>query len=124
MAVELTLQPKLAHDAVTSYEVNLALVKGKWLVDGIYELGTHGGVAEPPKQAAPGAPKQEISKVDNGLKGRLGFVWLLIPLMLLSLIVIVPAAIFTRDWPPDRTGEAGPRNAERELRPLPRAPRD
>ena len=54
MSVELTLQPKLPQDPVTSYEVNLALVKGKWLVDGIYELGTHGGVAQPPKEVARG----------------------------------------------------------------------
>ena len=122
MSVELTLQPKLPQDPVTSYEVNLALVKGKWLVDGIYELGTHGGVAEPPKQVAPATPQKPGSKVDNGLKGRLGLVWILIPLMLLSLIVIVPAAIFTRDWLADR--RVMRRQGERlrkELPPLPRS---
>jgi hypothetical protein len=124
MAVELTLQPKVPQDPVTSYEVNLALVKGKWLVDGIYELGTHGGVAEPPKQAAPATPKPS-GKVDNGLKGRLGLIWILVPLLLLSLIVIVPAAIFTRDWLVDRRGmrRRGERTRQ-ELPPLPRAPRD
>ena len=121
MSVELTLQPKLPQDPVTSYEVNLALVKGKWLVDGIYELGTHGGVAEPPKQVAAATP-QPNSKVDNGLKGRLGLVWILVPLMLLSLIVIVPATIFTRDWLADR--RVMRRQGERlrkELPPLPRS---
>jgi hypothetical protein len=122
MSVELTLQPKRPQDPVTSYEVNLSLVKDKWLVDGIYELGTHGGVAQPPKQvAAPTA--QPGGKVDNGLKGRLGFVWILVPLLLLSLIVIVPAAIFTRDWLADRRAMRG-HGTRKELPPLPRAPRD
>ena len=121
MSVELTLQPKLPQDPVTSYEVNLALVKHKWLVDGIYELGTHGGVAQPPKEVASATP-QPSGKADNGLKGRLGLVWILIPLMLLSLIVIVPAAIFTRDWLADR--RVMRRQGERtrkELPPLPRS---
>ena len=72
-----------------------------------------------------GDPAKPGGKVDNGLKGRLGFVWILVPLLLLSLIVIVPAAIFTRDWLADR--RVMRRQGERtrkELPPLPRAPRD
>lgn len=123
MSVELTLEPKLPQDPVTSYEVNLALVKGKWLVDGIYELGTHGGVAQPPKQVAAATP-QPNGKGDNRLKGRLGLVWILVPLLLLSLIVLVPAAIFTRDWLADRRAmRRGRDRAREELPPLPR-PRD
>jgi hypothetical protein len=122
MAVELTLQPKLPSDPVTSFSVDLKLAKGKWLVDGIYQLGTHGGVAAPKQKASAPAPSGEESrKVDNGLKGRLGFVWILVPLGLLSLIVIVPLAAFTRQWWSDRRVKRRYRGElSRELPPLPR----
>ena len=90
------LAAEAPEDPVTSFSVNLKLVEGKWLVDGIYQLGTHGGVAAPkPKPSAPVTTSQEVSDVDNGLKGRLGFVWILVPLCLLSLIVIIPLVVFT-----------------------------
>lgn len=118
--VELTLQPKLPTDPVTSFSVDLKRIGGKWLVDGIYELGTHGGVAAPPKRTGPPPPRGGASDVDNGLKGRLSFVWILVPLLLLSLIVIAPAAVFTRDWLAHRRVARKWKGEPKELPPLPK----
>jgi hypothetical protein len=122
MSVELTLQPKLPKDPVTSFSVTLKLAEGKWLVDGIYQLGTHGGVAATqPTPSAPVTTSQEVSDVDNGFKGRLGFVWILVPLCLLSLIVIIPAVVFTHHWLSDRRVMRRHRNElSKELPTLPR----
>jgi hypothetical protein len=125
VSVELTLEPKRAQDEVTSFAVNLNLIRGRWLVDGMYQLGTHGGsAAPPPKQAAPAsAPK--VSKADQGLKGQLGFIWILVPLGLLSLIVLVPIVLFARDWAADRrVARREGRRRRQELPPLPKRDRD
>jgi hypothetical protein len=62
--------------------------------------------------------------VIGGSHGRLGAVWLLVPLGLLSLIVIVPVFVFSRDWLADRrVGRRYRRKLPKELPPLPR-PRD
>ena len=60
----------------------------------------------------------------GGSHGRLGAVWLLVPLGFLSLIVIVPLAIFTRDGLAHRrVSRRDRRELSKELPPLPR-PRD
>jgi hypothetical protein len=125
VSVELTLQPARAQDAVTSFAVDVKRVGTRWLVDSMYELGTHGGVkAPPPKEAAP-SPESKPSPVDEGIKGRLGFIWILVPLGLLSLIVLVPLVLFSRDWLADRLVSRKYRGELRkELPPLPRRPEE
>jgi hypothetical protein len=122
-SVELTLQPKRQRDPVGSFVVNLKQVGSRWLVDGIYAHGTHGGqsaAAAPDTAAEPTTTERVI----GGSHGRLGAIWLLVPLGLLSLIVIVPVLVFSRDWLADRrVGRRYRRKLPKELPPLPR-PRD
>ena len=122
-SVELTLQPKRQRDPVGSFVVNLKQVGSRWLVDGIYAHGTHGGLcaaAAPDTAAVPTTTERVI----GGSHGRLGAIWLLVPLGLLSLIVIVPVFVFSRDWLADRrVGRRYRRKLPKELPPLPR-PRD
>jgi hypothetical protein len=124
-SVELTLEPKQAQDEVTSFAVNLNLLRGRWLVDGMYQLGTHGGsTAPPPKQTAPSS-EPKVSKSDQGLKGRLGFIWILVPVGLLSLIVLVPLALLARDaLAYRRVAKREGRRSRQELPPLPRRDRE
>ena len=89
-SVELTLEPKLPQDPVTSLRRQPGARQGEWLVDGIYELGTHGGVAGR-RAGRAGYAAEAGEQGRHGLTGRLGLVWMLVPLELLSLIVIVPA---------------------------------
>jgi len=121
VSVELTLEPKVADDPVGSFVVNLRRLGPRWLVDGIYSAGAHGGT----KSAAPASPGPTTTgKVVGGSHGRLSSTWLLVPLGFLSLIVIVPAILFTRDWLRDRRVSRRYRSElSKELPPLPR-PRD
>lgn len=119
-SVELTLQPARPRDPVASFVVNLRHVGSRWLVDGIYEEGTHGGEA----QAAP-KPSTEATrttKVIGGSRGRLGMIWLLVPFGLLSLIVLIPVAVFSRQWLADaRVRRRHRSDLPKELPPLPRS---
>jgi hypothetical protein len=120
VSVELTLQPKRPRDPVGSFVVNLKQVGSRWLVDGIYAHGTHGG------QGAAAVPDTAVEpttteRVIGGSHGRLGAIWLIVPLALLSLIVIVPVFVFSRDWLADRrVGRRHRRELPKELPPLPR----
>jgi hypothetical protein len=122
-SVELTLQPKRQRDPVGSFVVNLKQVGSRWLVDGIYAHGTHGGQSAAPAPDTAAEPTT-TERVIGGSHGRLGVIWLLVPLGLLSLIVIVPVFVFSRDWLADRrVGRRYRRELPKELPPLPR-PRD
>jgi hypothetical protein len=121
VSVELTLEPRVARDPVGSFVVNVKRLGRRWLVDGIYAAGTHGGEKE--ATPAPSAPTTS-ERVIGGSHGRLSAKWLLVPLGLLSLIVIVPIVVFTRDWLRDRRVRRRHRSElSKELPPLPR-PRD
>jgi hypothetical protein len=121
VSVELTLQPRRPRDPVGSFVVNLKQVGSRWLVDGIYAHGTHGGesaAAAPDANAAPTTSE----KVIGGSRGRLGAIWLLVPLAFLSLIVIVPVLVFGRDWLTyRRVDRRHRRELSKELPPLPRS---
>ena len=119
VSVELTLEPKRQRDPVGSFVVNLKQVGSRWLVDGIYAHGTHGGEnAAPATVAEPTTTEQVI----GGSHGRLGVIWLLVPVGLLSLIVIVPFFVFGRDWLADRrVGRRYRRELPKQLPPLPRS---
>ena len=121
VSVELTLQPKRQRDPVGSFVVNLKQVGSRWLVDGIYAHGTHGGQSAAPAPETANEPTT-TERVIGGSRGRLGAVWLLVPLGLLSLIVIVPLLVFGRDWLADRrVGRRYRRELPKELPPLPRS---
>ncbi len=126
VSVELTLEPKQPRDPVGSFVVGLKKPSSRWLVDSIYLEGTHGGesAAAPTKTGAATATERVI----GGSRGRLGAVWILVPLALLSLIVIIPVVVFTRQSWNDRRVKRRHRAAlSKELPPLPRppsAPRD
>jgi hypothetical protein len=119
ISVELTLEPRRPRDPVGSFVVNLKRPGSRWLVDGIYAHGTHGGesASAPNTTAAPTTTEPVI----GGSRGRLGAVWLLVPLAFLSLIVIVPILVFGRDWLADRrVSRRHRRDLSKELPPLPR----
>ena len=122
VSVELTLDPRRVRDPVGSFVVNLKQIGSRWLVDGIYLEGTHGGgsaAAAPAKTT--GGRTTTAEHVVGGSRGRLSSVWLLVPLGLLSLIVIIPLAVFTRQWWSDRRVKRRYRGAlSQELPPLPR----
>ena len=122
VSVELTLEPKRARDPVGSFIVGLKQVGSRWLVDGIYAEGTHGGesAAAPAATTTATAPTT-TEHVVGGSRGRLSDVWLLVPLGLLSLIVIVPVVVFTGQWLNDRRVRQRDRdNPAKQLPPLPR----
>jgi hypothetical protein len=98
VSVELTLEPRRARDPVGSFVVGLKRIGPRWLVDGIYEEGTHGGESAAAPAATTTVARATTEHVVGGSGGRLSGVWLLVPLGLLSMIVIVPIAVFTRRW--------------------------
>jgi hypothetical protein len=122
VSVELTLEPKRPRDPVGSFVVGLKKPASHWLVDSIYLEGTHGGEsAAAPTKTAGAATTTE--RVIGGSRGRLGAVWILVPIGLLSLIVIVPAFVFTRQsWNDRRVRRRHRADLSKELPPLPRQP--
>jgi hypothetical protein len=122
VSVELTLEPKRPRDPVGSFVVGLKKPASHWLVDSIYLEGTHGGEsAAAPTKTAGAATTTE--RVIGGSRGRLGAVWILVPIGLLSLIVIVPAFAFTRQsWNDRRVRRRHRADLSKELPPLPRQP--
>jgi hypothetical protein len=122
IGVRLTLQPRRARDPVGSFLVNVKRVGPRWLVDQIYEEGLHGGAA--PAPTAPKSAAATTAKADHGLHGQIGGIWLFVPLGLLSLVVIVPAVLFARQWWQDsRVKRRHRAELSKELPPLP-LPRD
>jgi hypothetical protein len=117
-SVRLTLEPKRPRDPVGSFVVNVKQVGPRWLVDSIYSEGTHGGESASP---APAAEPTTTEPVTGGSRGRIGAIWLLVPVGLLSLIVIVPVLVFGRDWLADRRVTRRDRREPKELPPLPRS---
>jgi hypothetical protein len=122
VSVELTLQPKRPRDPVGTFIVGLKRVGSRWLVDGIYEEGTHGGgTAGAAHTKTTGAQTTITGHVVGGSRGRLSSVWILVPVGMLSLIVIIPLAVFTRQWWSDRRVRRRYRGQlSKELPPLPR----
>jgi hypothetical protein len=124
VGVRLTLEPRRSGDPVGSFVVNVKRVGPRWLVDQIYEEGLHGGAAAAPAPATPkaSAPRATTTaNADTGLHGQIGGIWLFVPLGLLSLVVIVPAILFTRHWWTDRKVKRRYRTElSKELPPLPR----
>jgi hypothetical protein len=119
--VELTLEPRRTRDPVGSFVVGLKRIGPRWLVDGIYEEGTHGGESAAAPAATTTVAQATTEHVVGGSRGRLSGVWLLVPLGLLSLIVIVPIAVFTRQWWNDWRVRRRNRDAvSKQLPPLPR----
>jgi hypothetical protein len=119
VSVRLTLEPRRRGDPVGSFIVGLKLIGSRWLVDGIYTEGMHGGE----RAAAPAATVEQSTtteRVVGGSRGRLSSTWLLVPLGLLSLIVIIPVAVFTHQWWGDRRVRRRDRGALEQLPPLPR----
>lgn len=122
VSVELTLEPQRARDPVGSFVVGVKRIGSRWLVDGIYLEGTHGGssAAAAPTRTA-GTQTTTAKHVIGGSRGRLSSVWLLVPLGLFSLIVIIPLAVFARQWWSDRRVRRRYRGERsKELPPLPR----
>jgi hypothetical protein len=121
-SVELTLEPRHAGDPVASFVVNVKKVGARWLVDGIYQEGSHGGGGTG-TATQPGGTTATTTRVIGGSHGRLGLVWLLVPFGLLSLIVIVPVVVFTAQWWSDHRVRRRHRGElTKELPPLPRPP--
>ena len=121
LSVELTLEPKRPRDPVETFIVGLKQIGSRWLVDGIYAEGAHGGgsaAAAPTSTAA--AQTTTTEHVVGGSRGRLSSIWLLVPVGLLSLIVLIPLAVFTRQWLSDRRVRRRYRGElSKELPPLP-----
>lgn len=120
LSIELMLEPKHPRDPVGSFVVGFKRVGSRWLVDEIYSEGTHGGQSKG-VPATTTVAQTTAEHVVGGSRGRLSGVWLLVPLGLLSLIVIVPVAVFTRQWWSDRRVRRRDRTQLKELPPLPRS---
>ena len=108
-----------------SFVVNAKKIGPRWLVDSIYQEGLHGGgggtrtTTTAPTATAPTVTEHVI----GGSRGRLSATWLLIPFGLLSLIVIVPVLVFSRQWLGDYRVRRKDGGRKKELPPLPK-PRD
>jgi len=88
-----------------SIELTRAGRRGRWLVD--YALPLGGGISTRPTQYKPTAAQQFS---DETGRGRLALSWVFVPLAILSLIVVIPAALGARGW-------LSKRRAEREYHP-------
>ena len=122
VTLDLTLQPRNPKAGPASFTVDLKRIRGRWLVDEFYHRTGYGPVATPaaPSTATVAAPSHHGSAV----RGRLGSIWFLVPLGLLSLIVIVPLVVFGKGWLDDkRVARRYRAELSRELPPLPK-PRD
>jgi hypothetical protein len=118
-SIELVLQPgKTEHDPAAFF-VDLKRIKSRWLVDSIYERASF--AASSGTKATGQTATTATKKVIGGSRGRLGQIWLLVPLAFLSLIVIVPTIIFFGSWLADRRVARRYRDRKsKELPPLPR----
>lgn len=122
ITLDLTLQPRNPNDGPASFTVYLKRVRGRWLVDEFYRRAGYepATAPTPPRSATVAAPNRHRSSS----RGRLGPIWFLVPLGLLSLIVIVPLIIFGKGWLDDkRVARKYREELSKELPPLPR-PRD
>jgi hypothetical protein len=121
--VELTLEPRKAGEPAVSFMVDVKRIRNRWLVDAVYQRGSYGTpAATSAKAAAKATVTAPRSRPVGGSRGRLGVIWFIVPLALLSLIVIVPTAVFLTGWIADRRVARKYRNSQsRELPPLPRS---
>ena len=119
-SIELMLQPGKTERDPAAFFVALKRIKSLWLVDGIYERASFAASAG--TKTAGKTETTSSKRVVGGSRGRLGVIWFLVPLALLSLIVIVPVLVFLRGWLADRRVARRYRNElSRELPPLPRS---
>ena len=119
LTIDLTLPPRNPKDGPAAFTVDLKRIDGRWRVDEFYRRTGYA----PAPSAAP-KPKPATTAVGQrkttASKGRIGAIWLLVPLGLLSLIVIVPAFLFLRGWLEDkRVKRRYRREMSSELPPLP-----
>jgi hypothetical protein len=113
------LQPGKTERDPAAFSVDLKRIKSRWLVDGIYERASF--AASSGTKPAAKTETTSSKRVIGGSRGRLGVIWFLVPLALLSLIVIVPAVIFLSGWIADRRVARRYRDRRsKELPPLPR----
>ena len=120
--IELDLQPGATEEGPAAFIVELQRVRSRWLVDGIYERAAYAGSGRSRTATTPTATTRTEHPI-GGSRGRLGIVWFLVPLGLLSLIVIVPAFVFLSGWIADRRVARKYRGEGRlELPLLPRPP--
>jgi hypothetical protein len=118
-SIELVLQPGKTERDPAAFLVDLRRIKSRWLVDGIYERASFATSARTETTAK--TETASSKPVIGGSRGRLGLIWFLVPLGLLSLIVIVPAGIFLAGWITDRRVARKYRDQRsKELPPLPR----
>ena len=112
------MQPRSAGEAAAAYLVDVKRVRGRWLVDSAYQSATYAASAPPGKTTAATTTTVATSHAD---RGRIGAIWLLVPLGLLSLIVIIPILVLIRGWVADKRVDRRTRNdPSRQLPPLPR----
>src|SRR5439155_3642446 len=80
--LDLTLLPRKAKEGPASFTVDVKRVSGRWLVDEFYRRTSYGTASAPPPAKTPtvAAPARHSS----GSHGRLGAIWFLVPLGLLS----------------------------------------
>jgi hypothetical protein len=91
----------------------VALARGRHLRAGVF--ATSAGT-----KTAGKTETTSSKKVIGGSRGRLGAIWFLVPLALLSLIVLVPTVIFLGGWIADRRVAKRYRDRQsKELPPLP-----
>src|SRR5712691_330499 len=113
MSVQLYLQPRNPRVGPVDYSVDLRRLRGRWLIDSLYQRATYapavsaGRPKAPPKAAAP--PATLFRQAKGGL------MWILI-LAFFSLIVAVPLGFFTAQWLSARRGR---RQLAAEWEPLP-----
>jgi hypothetical protein len=123
VTLDLTLLPRNPKDGPASFTVDLKRIRGRWLVDEFFRRTSYGpaAAAKPRAKATTTAAPAHRS---SGARGRLGAIWFLVPLGLLSLVVIVPAILFTRGWLQDkRVARRYRAELSSQLPPLPRPDR-
>jgi len=119
-SIELDLQPGPTESGPAAFIIDLRRIDSRWLVDGMYERAAYAGSGSRSTTATT-ATTATKTRVIGGSKGRLGVIWLLVPVGLLSLVVIVPAIVFLSGWIADRRVRRKYRHElRRELPPLPR----
>jgi hypothetical protein len=113
MSLQLYLQPRNPKQGPVDYSVDVRRLRGRWLIDSLYQRATYAPVVAAGRSKAP--PKAAAPPATLFRQAKGGLMWILI-LVFFSLIVVVPLGFFTVQWLTARRGRG---RLAAEWQPLP-----
>jgi hypothetical protein len=96
MSVQLFMQPRDPKEGAADFSIDLRRLRGRWLIDSLYERATYPTAAAAPPSKA-GHRKAVAPPATLFRPAKRGLMWVLI-LALFSLIVAVPVCFLAVQW--------------------------